>query len=193
MNITRDEAFDILRKYVKSESLIKHCLSVEAAMRHFAEYYGEDPEKWGIIGLLHDVDYEMYPEEHCSKVYDILGEEGFSKEDIDSISSHGYGIMPGVTKEPKSQMEKVLFMVDELTGLVTAAVLVRPSRSVLDIKTKSVNKKWKDKAFARNVNRDVISQGLEMLDLERSTAIDETIKALGKACDILDLRGNIES
>lgn len=193
MNINRSQAWEILNKYVESESLIKHSLAVEAAMEHFAEVFEEDRELWGIIGLLHDIDYEKYPDEHCSKVFDIFEKEGLPREYSQAISSHGYGILDYVKREPESKMEKTLYMVDELTGLVIASVLVRPSKSILDIKPKSVKKKWKDSSFAKNISRKTIDRGLEYLEMDRTYAIEETIEALKKACDQLDLRGEIQS
>ncbi len=187
----REEAYELLTEHIKSESLLRHSLSVESAMAHFAELFNEDVEKWSIIGLLHDLDYEKYPEEHCVKVVDMLESEKYPNEYIKSITSHGYGICEGVFNAPEHKMEKVLYMVDELTGLITACVLVRPSKSVLDLKPKSVTKKWKDKNFAAGVNRETIERGLEMLDMDRREAIDETIKALSKAAERLDLKGNL--
>ena len=188
---TREEAYNLLKKHVESESLLRHCLSVESAMAHFAEILDEDVEKWSIIGLLHDLDYEKYPDEHCVKVVEMLGEENYPEEYIKSITSHGYGICEGVENPPEHKMEKVLYMVDELTGLITACVLVRPSKSVMDLKPKSVTKKWKDKSFASGVNRETIEKGLDMLDMERREAIEETIKALSKNAEELGVKGNL--
>ncbi|HBK67737.1 MAG TPA: hydrolase, partial [Firmicutes bacterium] len=151
--INRDEALSLLKEYNQDESLIRHALAVEAVMRHFATLFGEDVEKWGIIGLIHDLDYERYPEEHCSKVKEILMEEGWPEEYIHAVQSHGWGLCSEV--EPVHRMEKVLYTIDELTGLITAAALVRPSKSLLDLEVKSVKKKWRDKAFAAGVNREV--------------------------------------
>ncbi|HBM79369.1 MAG TPA: hydrolase, partial [Clostridiaceae bacterium] len=141
---TREEAFKLLKRYTKSDSLIKHALTVESVMRHFASLYNEDPEKWGIIGLVHDLDYEMYPEQHCIKVKEILEGENWPEDYIRAIQSHGFGICCDV--EPKETMEKVLFTIDELTGLITATAIMRPSKSVLDLTVKSVKKKWKQKS-----------------------------------------------
>jgi predicted hydrolase (HD superfamily) len=161
---TRDEAFKLLKEYNKSDSLIKHALAVEAVMRHFAVIYGEDPEKWGIIGLVHDLDYEKYPGQHCTMTEKILEDEGWPKDYIKSILSHGWGICSDT--EPVEAMEKVLYTIDELTGLIVACVLVRPSRSILDLKVKSVKKKWNIKHFAAGANREIIEKGANMLGKE---------------------------
>lgn len=187
----RNDALELLKNY-NDEGLVKHGMAVEAVMVHFAEILGEeDIEKWSIVGLLHDLDYGKYPEEHCVKVVEILEEENYLRDYIDSIISHGYGICEGVDVEPSHIMEKVLYATDELTGLVTACVLVRPSRSILDLKVKSVKKKWKDKAFARGVNRDIIQKGIDMLEMERDEVIGEVIKAMSKRAEELDLKGNL--
>ncbi len=140
---TREQAFELLKRYNKSDSLIKHALSVEGVMRHFAKLNNEDPDKWGIVGLLHDVDYEMYPDEHCVKAKDILVAEDYPEEYIHAVQSHGWGICIDV--EPTHKMENVLFTIDEITGLITATALMRPSKSVLDLEVKSVKKKWSQK------------------------------------------------
>ena len=142
---TREEAYALLTQYNKSESLLKHALAVEGVMRYSARKRGEDEEKWGIIGLVHDLDYEQFPEEHCHKSEEILKENGWPEEYIRAVISHGWGICSDV--EPQTELEKVLYAIDELTGLVVATALVRPSKSVMDVKTKSVKKKWKDKRF----------------------------------------------
>ncbi len=187
---TRAEAFELLKKYNKNESLIRHALTVEAVMTHFAEIFDEpDKEKWTIIGLVHDLDYEMYPDQHCIKVREILLEEGWPEDYIRAIESHGWGLCSEV--EPVEKMEKVLYATDELTGLITAAALMRPSRSVLDLEVKSVKKKWKDKRFAAGVNRDVIEKGVELLAMDLNFIIDETIKGMRKAADEIGLKGNM--
>lgn len=183
----RKEAFELLKEFNKNESLIKHALTVEAVMRHFAELLNEDIEKWGIIGLVHDLDYEMYPEQHCKKVREILEERGWPKDYIRAIESHGYGLCSDV--EPVEKMEKVLYTIDELTGLVTAAALVRPSKSVMDMEVKSVKKKWKTKGFAAGVNREVIENGAAMLGMDIDYIIDETIKGMQKIADEIGLAG----
>lgn len=188
---TRAEAFELLKKYNKSESLIRHALTVEGVMRHFAEVFDEpDKEKWAVIGLLHDLDYEMYPEQHCSKVKEILKEEGYPEDYIHAIVSHGWRICSDI--EPTHRMEKILYATDELTGLITAAALLRPSKSVLDLEVKSVKKKWGQKSFAAGVNRSVIEKGVEMLGMDLSYIIDETIKGMRKVADEIGLKGNIE-
>lgn len=177
--ITRDEALSLLKEYNQDENLIRHALAVEAVMRHFAALYDEDVEKWGIIGLIHDLDYERYPEEHCQKVKEILTAKGWPDEYIHAVQSHGWGLCSDV--EPVHRMEKVLYTIDELTGLINAAALVRPSRSVLDLEVKSVKKKWKDKSFAAGVNREIIKKGAEMLGMDLNEVINETIAGMRQA------------
>lgn len=187
---TRKEALELFKRYNKSDSLLRHALAVEATMKHFAELLDEpDVEKWQIVGLIHDLDYEMYPEEHCVKVKEILKEEDYPEDYIKAVVSHGYKICSEV--EPTEKMEKVLYATDELTGLITASALVRPSKSVLDLKTKSVKKKWKDKAFASGVNREIIQRGIDMLDMDRDEVIQETINAMKKVADEIGLKGNL--
>lgn len=187
--ITREDALQLLKKYNQDESLIKHALAVEAVMRHFAGVFGEDVEKWGIIGLIHDLDYERYPEEHCQKVKELLEAEGWPDEYIHAVQSHGWGICTEV--EPVHRMEKVLYAVDELTGLIAAAVLVRPSRSILDLEVKSVKKKWKDKSFAAGVNREIIMKGVELLGMELDQVIQETIAGMRQVAAEIGLKGNL--
>ncbi|MDI6604005.1 MAG: HDIG domain-containing protein [Thermoanaerobacteraceae bacterium] len=185
----REDAYNLLRKYNKNESLIHHALAVEAVMRHFAELFNEDKEKWGIIGLLHDLDYEIYPHEHCKKVKEILKENNYPDDYINAIVSHGWKICSSV--EPTEKMEKVLYSIDELTGLITATALMRPSKSVLDLEVKSVKKKWKQKGFAAGVNRDIIKEGAEMLGMDLNQVIDETIKGMCNVADKIGLKGNL--
>lgn len=188
---TRAEAFELLKKYNKSESLIRHALTVEGVMKHFAEIFDEpDKEKWAIIGLVHDLDYEMYPDEHCSKVKEILKEEGWPEDYTHAIASHGWGLCSD--DEPTHKMEKVLYATDELTGLITAAALMRPSKSVLDMEVKSIKKKWKDKRFAAGVDRDVIEKGVAMLGMDMDYIIEETIKGMREVAKEIGLKGNIE-
>jgi putative nucleotidyltransferase with HDIG domain len=182
---TRDEALALLKEHNANDSLIKHALAVEAVMRHFAEKAGEDPEKWGIIGLVHDLDYEKHPEEHCQWTEKILRDGGWPEDWIRAVLSHGWGLCTDV--KPELYMEKVLYAVDELTGLVTAAALVRPSRSLMDLEVKSVKKKWKEKSFAAGANRDVIDQGAAMLGMERDDLIGETILGMRKVAADLGL------
>ncbi|MBZ2175321.1 hydrolase [Schnuerera sp. xch1] len=187
---TREEAFELLKKYNKSESLIKHALAVEGVMSHFAELLDEDDkEKWAVIGLIHDLDFEMYPEQHCAKTKEILTEANWPEEYIRTVISHGWGICTDV--EPIETIDKVLYTVDELTGLISATALVRPSKSVLDIKPKSVKKKWKQSSFAAGVNRSVIEKGAEMLDMDLNTVIAETIKGMQKVAEEIGLKGNL--
>lgn len=185
----RDFALSVLNTYVHADNLVKHALSVEAAMRHFALVYGEDETKWGIIGLLHDIDYEMYPEQHCKMARGMLLKHGFPEEYIRAIESHGYKLCSDV--EPVHRMEKVLYAVDELTGLIAAAVYVRPSRSIMDLEVSSVLKKWKQKGFAAGVNREVIEDGAKMLGVEISFLIDETIKGMREEAEALGLKGQL--
>lgn len=185
----REEAYELLKKYNKDESLIKHALSVEAVMLHFAELFEEDKEKWRIIGLVHDLDYELYPEEHCRKTKEILEKRNWPQDYIRAIQSHGWKLCTDV--EPIEKMEKVLYTIDELTGLITATALVRPSKSILDMKVKSVKKKWNQKSFAAGVNREVIENGANMLGMELTEVIEETIKAMQKVAEDIGLKGNL--
>ncbi|HHX24898.1 MAG: HD domain-containing protein [Tepidanaerobacteraceae bacterium] len=187
---TRAEAFELLKEYNKNEALIRHALAVEAVMLHFAEIFGEpDKEKWGIIGLIHDLDYEMYPDQHCQKVREILTEHNWPEDYIRAVQSHGWGICSDV--EPVEKMEKVLYTIDELTGLINATALLRPSKSILDLTVKSVKKKWKQKSFAAGVNREIIEKGLQLLDFERDYVIDETIKGMQKVAEEIGLKGDL--
>ena len=187
--LRREEALTLLRKYNKSEGLVKHALAVEGVMRYCARKRGEDEDKWGVIGLIHDLDYEQFSEQHCQKSGEILRSEGWPEDYIRAVMSHGWGICTDV--EPRSELEKVLYAVDELTGLVVATALVRPSKSVMDMTVKSVKKKWKDKAFAAGVNRAVIEKGVEMLGVELTELIDDTISGMREVADEIGLRGNI--
>jgi putative nucleotidyltransferase with HDIG domain len=184
----RQEAFELLCRYNSSESLIKHALAVEAVMRALARKNGEDEEKWGIIGLVHDLDYEKFPEEHCRKSAEILGEAGWPEEYIRAVVSHGWGICSDV--EPVSLLERTLYAIDELTGLVTTSALVRPSRSVLDLEAGSVKKKWKDKRFAAGVNREVIEKGAALLGADLTQLITDTIMGMRTVAGEIGLEGN---
>ena len=159
-------------------------------MRHFASLYGENIEKWGIIGLIHDLDYEMYPEEHCTKSAEIMREKGIDEEYIHAVCSHGWGLCSDV--EPVEKMEKVLYTIDELTGLITAACLMRPSKSVMDIEVKSVKKKFKTHSFAAGVNREVIEKGCGMLGLTLDDVIKETIEGMRECAEAIGLKGNVD-
>jgi len=170
---TYDEAFSLLKEFNHSESLLKHAYSVEGVMRYIARKMGEDEEKWGIVGLVHDLDYARFPEQHCKKAREILAGRDWPEEYIRAVVSHGWGICSDV--EPQTTMEKTLYAIDELTGLITAAALVRPSKSVADLEAKSVMKKWKDKSFAAGVNRSVIEKGAAMLGVELRELVTDTI------------------
>jgi len=184
---TREEAYKLLTKYNKNEGLIKHALAVEGVMRYFASKRGEDAEKWGIIGLIHDLDYEQFPDEHCRKTEEILKENSWPPEYIRAVVSHGWGICSDV--EPQTELEKILYAVDELTGLVVTTALVRPSKSVMDLKAKSVKKKWKDKRFAAGVDRSIIEKGAEMLDVELTDLITDTIMGMREVAEEIGLKG----
>jgi len=184
---TREEAYQLLTEYNKTNSLIKHALAVEGVMRYFARKRGEDEEKWGVIGLVHDLDYEKFPEEHCHKSEEILKEKGWPEEYIRAVISHGWGICSEV--EPQTELEKVLYTIDELTGLVVTTALVRPSKSVMDVKVKSVKKKWKDKRFAAGVDRSIIEKGAEMLGMELSDIIADTIAGMQEVAEEIGLKG----
>lgn len=179
MNFTRENALDLLKKHNKDEGHIKHALAVEASMKFFAEKMGGDVEKWGMAGLLHDIDWEEMqetPERHTIEGARWLSEEGYPEDIVRAVLSHGWGICSDV--QPENDMEKVLFTVDELTGLVMTAALVRPSRSVQDLEVKSVKKKWKDKAFAKGVDRELIVKGAEMIPMPLDTVIEWVILAM---------------
>ncbi len=182
---TYDEALSLLKEFNRSESLLKHAYAVEGVMRFMARKRGEDEEKWGIVGLVHDLDYERFPEQHCVKTREILTERGWPEEYIRAVVSHGWGICSDI--EPKTDMEKMLYTIDELTGLITAAALVRPSKSVSDMEAKSVMKKWKDKAFAAGVNRSVIEKGTAMLGIELNQLVTDAIVGMREVKDRIGL------
>jgi putative nucleotidyltransferase with HDIG domain len=184
----REEAWKLFTSHTKSDNLIKHALAVEAVMRHFARKFGEDEEFWGVVGLVHDIDYEEHPDQHCKKCADILNSAGWPPEYLHAVQSHGWGICSDV--EPVHRMEKVLFAADELTGLITATALVRPSRSILDMTAKSVKKKWGAKAFSAGVDRGIIEKGAGMLGMELSDLITETILGMRTVAKELDLEGS---
>ncbi len=185
---TREEALELFRKYNKTDSLFKHALSVEAVMRYMARKHGEDEEMWGVVGLIHDLDYEMYPEQHCTMTERIMREEGWPEVYIRAVISHGFGICSD--KEPQTLLEKTLYAIDELTGLVATSALVRPSRSVLDMEARSVRKKWSDKRFAAGVDRGVIEKGAANLGVELNDLISDTIAGMREAADEIGLKGN---
>ncbi len=181
-NLTREEAYALLHKYNKEAFHIQHALTVEGVMRWYAKDlgYGEEEEYWAVTGLLHDIDFELYPEEHCKKAPVLLRDGGVAEDMIYSICSHGYGICCDV--EPKHEMEKVLFAADELTGLIWSAALMRPSKSVMDMEVKSLKKKFKDKRFAAGCSRDVIKDGAERLGWELDVLMEKTIEAM-RSCE----------
>ncbi len=180
--ITREQALNLLKKYNKEEYHLQHALTVEGVMRYFAGELGcqEDVEFWGLCGLLHDVDYEQYPEQHCTKAPELLAEINASAEMVHAICSHGYGICSDV--EPTHEMEKVLFATDELTGLIGAAARMRPSKSVMDMELSSLKKKYKDKRFAAGCSRDVIATGAERLGWSLDELLEKTIYAM-RSCE----------
>jgi putative nucleotidyltransferase with HDIG domain len=184
---TRETAIDLFKKYNKSESLYRHALAVEGVMRYMARKSGEDQEKWGIIGLIHDLDYEMYPEQHCSMTKKILEENNWPEEYIRAVLSHGWELASDI--EPVTLLEKTIYAVDELTGLVATSALVRPSRSVLDMEAKSVRKKWNDKRFAAGVNRSVIEKGAAMLGVSLDDLIADCIMGMREVAEEIGLKG----
>ena len=187
---TREDALALLRQYNKNESLIKHAMAVEGVMRYIARKRGEDEEKWGVIGLIHDLDYEQFPDQHCKKTEEIFKENDWPEEYIRAAVSHGWGICTDV--KPESDMEKILYAIDELTGLVVTSALVRPSKSVMDMKTKSVKKKWKQKQFAAGVDRSIIEKGADMLGVELGELITDTIMGMREVAEEIGLKGNVE-
>jgi len=186
---TREETFELLKKYNQTESLIKHALAVEGVMRFMARKRNADEEKWGVVGLIHDLDYEQFPDQHCKKTEEILRQNSWPEEYIRAVVSHGWGICTDV--KPETEMEKVLYAIDELTGLVVTTALVRPSKSVLDVKTKSVKKKWKDKRFAAGVDRSIIENGAKMLGMEIAELITDTISGMREVAEEIGLKGNV--
>lgn len=189
-NITREEALTLLRQYNKEPFHILHGLTVEGVMRWYATElgYGEDAEYWGIVGLLHDIDFELYPEEHCLKAPELLREGGVGEDIIHAVVSHGYGItVGGVTLDvaPEHEMEKVLFAADELTGLIWAAALMRPSKSTKDMELKSLKKKYKSKGFAAGCSREVIERGAEQLGWDLEKLLTMTLQAMAATEDTI--------
>lgn len=180
--ITRDEAWALLTEYNKEHFHLKHALTVEGVMRYFAESlgYGDETEFWGIVGLLHDLDFEMYPEEHCIKEQEIMRGRGIDERIIHATASHGYKLTVDI--KPEHEMEKVLYAVDELTGLIGAVAIMRPSKSVSDLEVKSVKKKYKSANFAAGCSREVIERGAEMLGWELDELIRQTILAM-RSCE----------
>lgn len=188
-SVTREEALDLLKKYNSDPFHIQHARTVEAVMKWFAERlgYGEDAEYWGVVGLLHDIDFELYPEEHCLKAPDLLRDGGIGEDVIHAVVSHGYGITVGcgvtLNVAPEHEMEKVLFAVDELTGLIWAAALMRPSRSTKDMELKSLKKKYKSKGFAAGCSREIIERGAEQLGWDLDKLLSMTLEAMADSED----------
>jgi putative nucleotidyltransferase with HDIG domain len=187
--VTRQEALKLLHQYNEGDSLRKHAYAVEGVMRYIARKRGEeDEEKWGIVGLIHDLDYEKFPDQHCTKTVEILREHGWPEEYIRAAASHGWGICSDVM--PQTALEKALYAIDELTGLVVTTALVRPSKSVLDVQVKSVKNKWKDKRFAAGVDRSIIEKGAKMLGVGLDELIEDTIKGMQEVAEAIGLKGN---
>ncbi|KNZ41818.1 HD domain-containing protein [Acetobacterium bakii] len=184
-NLNKEAALTLLKEYNESEALISHGMAVSGVMAHFAKIEGEDPEYWGIVGLLHDLDYGKYPEAHCTKVVEILKDNDYDDDFIHSVVSHGYGLCCDV--EPIHQMEKILYATDELAGLITACAYMRPSRSVNDLEVKSVKKKFKTASFAAGVNREVILKGAEMTGYSLEDLMKESILGMRAVADEIGL------
>jgi len=182
---TYEEAQSLLKEFVRSDSLLKHSYAVEGVMRYMARKMGEDENKWAIIGLVHDLDYEQFPEQHCSKAQEILRERGWPEEFVRAVASHGWAICNDI--EPQTNLEKVLYATEELTGLITAVAIIRPSRSVRDLEVKSVMKKWKDKSFAAGVNRSVIEKGVALLGVELTGLINDVIMGMREVAERIGL------
>ncbi|HEY5537869.1 MAG TPA: HD domain-containing protein [Acetobacterium sp.] len=189
-NLNREAALTLLREYNESEALVNHGLAVSGVMTHFAIIEKEDPEYWGIVGLLHDLDYGKYPMDHCVKVVEILKDHGYDDDFIQSVVSHGYGICSEV--KPSHQMEKILYAIDELTGLITACAYMRPSKSVNDLEVKSVKKKFKTASFAAGVDREVITSGSEIAGYSLDDLMKETILGMRAVADDIGL-GTMEN
>ena len=185
---SRDEALQLLHEYNKSEGLRKHAYSVEGVMRYSARKRSEDEDTWGVIGLIHDLDYEKFPDQHCTKTREILEEHNWPEEYIRAVVSHGWGICSDV--EPQSTLEKTLYAIDELTGLIAANAMVRPSKSVMDMTVKSVKKKWKSPSFAAGVDRSIIQRGAEMLGVTIEELIEDTIMGMREVAEEIGLKGN---
>ncbi|MDR2584618.1 MAG: HDIG domain-containing protein [Prevotellaceae bacterium] len=179
----RQQALNLLLKYNKEKYHIRHALTVEEVLKWYAKEFGYDPDYWGIVGLLHDIDYEMYPDEHCVKSVEILRSENYGEDFIRSVCSHAYGMRVDI--KPEHQMEKILFAVDELTGIVGAAALMRPSKSISDMELKSLRKKFNDKIFAAKCSREVIQKGAEMLEWELDKLLSMTLEAMRSSENIV--------
>ena len=183
-NLTREQALALLKTYNKEPFHIQHALTVEGVMRWYANElgYGDEADYWATVGLLHDIDFENWPEEHCQKAPELLRAAGVGEDMIHAVCSHAYGLCSDV--EPVHEMEKVLFAVDELTGLIGAAALMRPSKSVMDMEVSSVKKKFKDKKFAAGCSRDVIAEGAQRLGWELTDLMDRTLRAMQSLADL---------
>ncbi|MBA3010255.1 MAG: hydrolase [Proteobacteria bacterium] len=186
---TREDAMALLKKYNRKDALIRHALAVESVMGHFSARFGEDAQKWKVIGLVHDLDYEMYPDQHCIKCIELFEAHNWPQEYIRAVISHGWGICNDV--KPETFLEKTLYAIDELTGLVASAALVRPSKSILDITAKSVKKKFKDKSFAAGVDRQVIQKGALFLDMALDELITQTILGMQPVAEEIGLKGSL--
>jgi putative nucleotidyltransferase with HDIG domain len=189
MEPNRQQAFELLQSYNQTPGLIKHALAVEATMRHFARHFGEDEELWGIIGLIHDLDYEKYPEQHCQMTEKILRENNWPESHIRAVMSHAWESCTEV--KPETLLERTLYTIDELTGLVTTSALVRPSKSILDMNAKSVKKKWNDKRFAAKIDRSIIEKGAQMMERDLTEIITLTIQGMAKIAAQLELDGQL--
>jgi putative nucleotidyltransferase with HDIG domain len=187
---SRDAGLALLKRYNTNNALIQHAMAVEAAMRYLARQTDQDEALWGLVGLIHDLDYEQFADQHCHKTAEILRSEGWPELIVRAVLSHGWKLCTDV--EPISKMEKTLYAVDELTGLIAATALVRPSKSIFDVKVKSVKKKWKAKAFAAGVNREVIQAGADMLNMDLNDLIDQTIAGMREVADDIGLKGASE-
>lgn len=189
---SREEALELLKKYNKDPFHLQHAFTVEAVMKWFAkeEGYAEDEEYWGIVGLLHDIDFELYPDEHCLKAPELLRDGGVGEDVIHAVCSHGYGITVGngttIDVEPIHQMEKILFATDELTGLIWSASLMRPSKSTKDMELKSLKKKYKSKGFAAGCSREVIERGASQLGWELDILLSKTLQAMAESEDVIN-------
>ncbi|MBN2686809.1 MAG: HDIG domain-containing protein [Deltaproteobacteria bacterium] len=188
-NPTREDALNLLHRYNETDSLRKHAYAVEGVMRYIARKRGEDEEKWGVIGLVHDLDYEQYPDQHCTKTREILEQENWPEEYVRAVVSHGWGICSDV--EPLTVLEQTLYAIDELTGLVSANALIRPSKSVMDMTVKSVKKKWKTATFAAGVDRSIIQKGADMLGVDVSELIEDTIMGMREVAEAIGLKGDV--
>ncbi|MGE4287387.1 MAG: HDIG domain-containing metalloprotein [Salinivirgaceae bacterium] len=189
MEPNRQQAFELLLEYNQTPGLIKHALAVEATMRHFARHFGEDEELWGIIGLIHDLDYEKYPEQHCQMTEKILRENHWPESHIRAVLSHAWESCTDI--KPETLLERTLYTIDELTGLVTTSALVRPSKSILDMNAKSVKKKWNDKRFAAKIDRSIIEKGAQLMAMDLTEIITLTIQGMAKIADQLELDGRL--